>query len=110
MGSGTSAWQGTKLWLHGYVPVDRDLLHLLIGLALLAAALVAGRQHPGPRPFVVALALATVLGAGMEVLDRRDDIASLGGWRWRESATDLLATILFPALGTIGALLRQHRG
>ncbi|MEY8829790.1 hypothetical protein AB9K34_15500 [Sedimentitalea sp. XS_ASV28] len=44
----------------------------------------------------------------MELADRRDDIASLGHWRWRSSLADIWRTIALPLAGVL--LLWWGRG
>ncbi|MDU9002929.1 hypothetical protein [Sedimentitalea todarodis] len=97
----TSAYQAFKLWLAGYIPLDRNTLHYLIGAGLLAAAMVHVRNRPRTRPLVLALIVAIALGAAMELADLRDDVATLGYWRWRASLLDFGRTIAFPLAGVL---------
>ncbi len=107
----SSAWQTAKIWVQSHVGLERDTFHVLIGLVLLGMALVASHGRLRLAPFVWALGIAAVLGCGMEVLDLRDDLATLGAPRWRVSALDLARTVLFPALGAIVvAMLLRRRG
>ena len=100
----TSQYQLLKLQLAEYVPVDRDILHVLIGLALLGIAAFLTRQDLRLRPFVIALAVAAALGLLMESLDGRDDIAAFGHWRWRAGVLDFIRTTAFPAMGVLSVL------
>ena len=98
-----SAYQAFKLWLAGYVPLDRNTLHYLVGVGLLAIAILCVRNQPRTRPLVLAFAVAFVLGVAMELADMRDDLATLGYWRWRASLLDLGRTIAFPLGGYLFA-------
>jgi len=104
----TSSYQALKLWLAEYLPVDRDILHVLIGLSLVIIAMFASRKQGSIQPFFWALVLACVLGIGMEILDMRDDIRALGGWRWRASVLDFSRTICAPLVALL-AVLRLKR-
>lgn len=106
----SSAYQSLKILLAEYIPIDRDILHVVIGLLLAIVAVAVARSSMRLKPFLVALAIACLLGVGMEVLDRSDDLQSFGVWRWRESAADILRTILVPAIGVlIVVVVRRNR-
>ncbi|NNE78830.1 MAG: hypothetical protein HKN18_01030 [Silicimonas sp.] len=110
MEQGTSDYQSLKILLAEYVPIDRDLLHIAIGLVLTMIAVVMARRSVHLKPFLGALAIACLLGAAMEILDMRDDIQSLGAWRWRASAMDFIRTIFVPVIGLfIVILIRRNR-
>ncbi|TRD18869.1 hypothetical protein [Palleronia caenipelagi] len=79
-----------------YVPIDRDILHVVIGVMLALIAFVVAKGMTRTKPYVLTLAFACVLGAGMEVLDMRHDILTLGAWQWWESALDFGRTIIGP--------------
>lgn len=98
MSPDTSTYQAFKLWLGGYVPLDRDTLHFLVGFGLVLLVLLVARRKSLRWKLLVAFALSFFAGAVMEVLDRRDDIAWLGTWRVGASAVDLLRTIAIPGL------------
>ncbi len=104
----TSVYQAFKLWLAGYVPLERNTLHYLVGAVLLAGAVIWSRRQLRSAPFLAALAVSLVLGVAMELADRRDDIASLGRWRWQSSLADIWRTIAFPLAGVL--LLWWARG
>jgi uncharacterized membrane protein YczE len=111
MDQNSSTYQSLKIQFAEYVPIDRDILHIVIGLVLVVIAFAFARKSMHLRPFLVALAIACLLGATMEVLDMRDDIKSLGVWSWRASASDFIRTILAPVIGLlIILLLRRKRG
>ena len=101
----TSTWQGFKIWLTGYVPLDRDLMHVALGGLILMAVLLVRRSRPA---LVSALLVAAGLGIGMEVLDRRDDLALGGAWRWWESLSDVALTALVPGIALAWAGRRRR--
>ena len=82
--------QRFKLFVGTYVPLERDVLHLVFGALIVGAALLARRFGGLHHPMRWALWISFVAGIAMEVLDRRDDIAWLGYWRWGESLSELL--------------------
>ncbi len=100
----TSAYQSVKIWLSGYLPLDRDAVHVLIGLTLVLIAIFISRKSMRVGPFVWALAVACVLGIGMELMDMKDDIQTLGVWRWHASVLDVIRTISVPLLAFFVAL------
>jgi len=91
----TSSYQALKLWLQGYIPLDRDQFHLLIGAVILLAVWL------WKRPVLAAFGIALLAGVAMEVLDARDDLRSFGYWRWFESLTDIFLTIAVPLLANV---------
>lgn len=110
MEQSSSGYQTLKILLAEYVPIDRDILHVVIGLVLTLIAVAIARKSMRLRPFLVALAIACFLGAAMEILDMWDDIQSLGAWRWRASALDFIRTIIVPVIGLfIAMLIRKNR-
>lgn len=108
MSAESSAYQSFKLWLAEYVPVDRDILHVLMGLMFLLTAVFASRRGLRLQPFARAVLGALLLAIAMEVLDRFDDLRSLGHWRWQASLSDIGRTVLFPAFGLIAAWCLSH--
>ena len=93
----------------GFLPLIRDTLHLSIGLALVVVAVFASRKLGHIQPFFWAFLLACALGIGMEALDMRDDIRTLGDWRWRASALDLARTISMPLIALLVAMRLERR-
>ena len=106
----TSAYQAFKLWLAGYVPLERDTLHILLGLCVVILAALHCRSGLRLIPFAVAFVAALLAGSAMELADRRDDIAAFGHWRVGTSLLDLGRTMLFPALALAAVtLILRHR-
>ncbi|PCJ10200.1 MAG: hypothetical protein COB16_02695 [Rhodobacteraceae bacterium] len=105
----TSPYQSFKIWLAEYLPLDRDSLHVLIGLTLVLAAIFMTRKSLRLGPFIWALTAACAVGIGMEALDRVDDIRTLGAWRWRASLLDGARTIYVPLLAVFVALFLKRK-
>ncbi len=93
-----SQYQAAKIRLAEYLPIDRDVLHVLIGGLLVLGAVFLWRRRQSVTPFVWALAIASVAALGMEYLDMQGDLQTYGSWRWRASLLDILRTISVPAL------------
>lgn len=94
----TSTYQGLKLLIGQVVPLERNTIHILIGLLIVAIALALSRAGTIQRPLIWALGASLLAGVAMEALDRRDDIAWLGYWRWSVSLADVLRTVSVPVL------------
>lgn len=87
--------QAIKLAIVSATGLSKDTLHVYVGLAVfLAAAFVLRRTLRSPLPWLVALVIAA-LG---EIVDMRDDISSLGYWRWAASTHDIVNTIFWPTV------------
>jgi hypothetical protein len=96
-----SAVQAIKMAIVGASGLSKDALHIYVGLAVALAACTVLRRPLGSwTPVLAALAVAM---AG-ELLDMRDDIASLGYWRWSASLHDMANTVFWPAV--LAALAR----
>lgn len=91
----TSLVQGVKLAIVSATGLSKDALHIYAGLAvfLLFAALIKNRSSMA-KPWCAVLLTAVFA----ELLDLRDDIASLGHWRWQASLHDVLNTIAWPSV------------
>ncbi|MBC7919211.1 MAG: hypothetical protein H7Y28_15520 [Rhodoferax sp.] len=87
--------QATKLAIAAATGLDKDALHIYIGLAVFfATASILKKPIKSIWPWFAVLVIAI---AG-ELLDRRDDIASLGYWRWKASLHDIINTQFWPAV------------
>lgn len=89
----TSAVQAFKLVIVSFVGLEKDALHIYVGLAVFlgfAAIFRKPLRSIGP---CLAVLLVAICG---ELLDMRDDIASLGYWRWRASLHDIINTQFWP--------------
>jgi cell shape-determining protein MreD len=91
----TSAIQSIKLAIVAATGLSKDALHIYVGLAVfLAAAIVLRKPLRSNVPWFV---VVSVVITG-EVLDMRDDISSLGYWRWGASLHDILNTLFWPSI------------
>jgi hypothetical protein len=89
----TSEYQLLKLRILDYVPISRDAAHVYVGTACLLLTLMIFRA---PLRSYRALIPGLVVALAMEVLDLRDDRASLGRFRWEASLKDFVNTNLLP--------------
>jgi hypothetical protein len=91
----TSVVQSIKLAIVAATGLSKDALHIYVGLVVfLAMAAVLRKPLRSIIPWLVVVAVAI---AG-EALDMRDDVASLGYWRWNASLHDILNTIFWPTV------------
>jgi len=100
-----STYQYFKIWLAGYLPIDRDVLHVLIGLTLVLIAAFMAHRRRRSGPFIWAFVISCVLAIVMEALDMRDDIRTFGVWRWRASLLDIVRTISVPSMAVMVVVL-----
>ncbi len=91
----TSAVQAIKLAIVGATGLSKDALHMHVGLAVYCAAALALRGRARPVMPFLAVVLLACLG---ELLDMRDDLLSLGHWRWAASLHDVINTSFWPAV------------
>lgn len=106
-----SAYQVFKTVVQGATALDKDALHIYVGLGVMfGTALLSGRPLRSPLPWCAVLA-AACLG---EALDFRDDMRSFGAWHWQGSLHDLWNTLFWPTaillLARVGVLERLARG
>lgn len=104
----TSTYQGLKLLLAEVVPIDRDILHVVLGGLILLVCLLIWRRD-WASGVLTALTVAFVIAVLMETLDARDDLRSFGHWRWEASVFDILRTISIPliAFAVLRATMRR---
>jgi uncharacterized membrane protein YqgA involved in biofilm formation len=83
--------------------LSKDALHVYFGLIVFVAVAAAFR-----RPFRSIIPWLAVIGVAIvgELVDVRDDLASLGHWRWSASLHDFVNTIFWP---TVLLFLAQRR-
>ncbi len=89
----TSTVQAAKLAIVAATGLSKDALHIYIGLAVYLTSAYFFRTRP--RTYVPILLVLLVACIG-EVLDMRDDVLSLGYWRWRASLHDVVNTSIWP--------------
>ncbi len=96
-----TALQEFKLTVVQLTGLSRDALHIYVGLSvLLIAAFVLRKPLQSAVPWLCVVAIATLIELG----DMRDDIMSLGYWRWGESLHDFVNTIFWPTVLWLVAL------
>jgi hypothetical protein len=91
----TSAVQQAKLEIMASVGLSKDALHVYVGLTVFLIALYLLRRRPRSLIPLLVVALIAVLG---EIVDARDDVRSLGNWRWRASLHDVWNTLFWPSV------------
>lgn len=94
--------QSSKLAIVAATGLAKDALHIYTGMAVFLLVLLWRRCSRSLLPLLVVVMVAV---AG-ELLDRRDDIASLGRWRWKASVHDIVNTMFWPAVLTLLFYLR----
>ncbi|WP_077531058.1 hypothetical protein [Vreelandella utahensis] len=90
-----SLYQEAKLVLVSTLGLSKDALHVHAGLIVFFSTAVLLRK---PLCAIAPLALVMVAAIAAELLDMRDDILSLGYWRWAASIGDIVNTIFWLAL------------
>ena len=100
-----SSFQAAKQAIQAWTGLEKDALHIYIGLAVfLGSALLSRRTVRSPLPWLAALIVALV----GEALDLRDGLMGFGHWLWTDSAHDILNTLFWPTvlamLGRSGAV------
>ena len=94
-----SEYQGIKIWLAEVLPVDRDILHVLLGAVIVAAAFAVFRRKT--RAALAGTGVAALGGILMEVLDLRDAWFAGLPPETAHSAGDLLRTVFIPSLALL---------
>lgn len=89
----TSFFQASKLLLESVTGLSKDALHVYVGLAAFFVASIAFRKPLSSGLPVVVVTTVAVVG---EMLDMRDDLGSLGYWRWQASLRDGINTTFWP--------------
>ncbi len=91
----TSTAQAIKLAIVQTTGLPKDALHIYVGLTvLLTVAAILRKPLRSIAPWLVVL----IVALSGELIDMRDDIASLGYWRWGASLHDVLNTIFWPSV------------
>jgi hypothetical protein len=89
----TSWYQEVKLVLVSTLGLSKDALHVHVGLGVYLLVAILLRR---PLSSVVPLAAVLLAALAGEALDMRDDVRSLGYWRWQASLGDILNTTFWP--------------
>jgi hypothetical protein len=91
----TSKYQLFKLRVLEVIPVSKDAAHVYVGMGCLLLALLIFRA---PLRSYRALIPGLIAAITMEVFDLRDDLASVGHFRWAASLKDIVNTNLLPVV------------
>ena len=94
----TSTVQSLKLSLVQIFGLSKDALHIYVGLIVFFVVAIAVRRRRATYLPLMAVVVVAILG---ELADMRDDINSLGAWRWRASIHDVLNTAFWPFVITL---------
>lgn len=94
----TSVLQSLKLIVVHAAGLSKDALHIYVGLIVFVVVAIAVRRRPASYFPLIAVVVAAILG---ELVDMRDDIKSLGAWRWRASLHDVVNTVFWPFVITL---------
>lgn len=89
----TSKYQLFKLRVLDVIPVSKDAAHVYVGIGCLLLALLIFRL---PLRSYRALLPGLIAALVMEVFDLRDDLVSVGYFRWGASLKDVVNTNLLP--------------
>ncbi|WP_110948689.1 hypothetical protein [Pseudomonas bohemica] len=98
----TSTAQSIKLAIVSATGLSKAALHIYVGMAVYLILIAISRRF---RPYIGWLVVFIIACAG-EWVDRRDDIESLGYWRWQASIHDVLNTMFWPTALTLFWLLK----
>ena len=91
----TSKYQLFKLRVLDLIPVSKDAAHIYVGMGCLLLALLILRA---PLRSCWALLPGLIAALAMEVFDLRDDLVTVGHFRWDASLKDVINTNLLPLL------------
>lgn len=90
-----SSFQAAKQLVQSWSGLEKDALHVYVGLGVfLAASLLSRRTVRSILPWLTVLGVA-LLGEG---LDLRDGLRGFGHWRWTDSVHDILNTLFWPTV------------
>lgn len=89
----TSNFQTIKLAVVGFTGLSKDALHVYVGLTVFLVVALVHKRRLRSLWTVGSVLLVASLG---ELLDMRDDLTSLGHWRWRASLHDIVNTTFWP--------------
>jgi hypothetical protein len=93
-----SSYQGAKLWIVNLLGLSKDAIHIYVGMsAFLVSAILFRRTLNNKRLLIPVFFIAL----WMEILDMRDDLRSLGYFRWSASLHDLVNTCFWPIMITL---------
>jgi len=86
----SSGYQSFKLIILDVLTLSKDAIHVHIGLLVFFLAVFIWRRG---KVHILALFPVFLIAGGMEVLNLRDDLRSLGYMRWSAILRDLINTV-----------------
>ena len=89
----TSFYQSLKLKIVLLLDLSKDAIHIHVGLFVFVVFLWIFRKN---RALILPCVLALLVAIGLEMLDMKDDLSSMGYWRWEASLHDILNTSFWP--------------
>ena len=90
-----SLFQEFKLNAIALTGLSRDALHIYIGLGTFLLVAAALRK---PLRSLVPWAAVLLVAVAAELVDMRDDVASIGQWRIGASIHDIVNTLFWPTV------------
>ncbi|MFA5941840.1 MAG: hypothetical protein WC809_21025 [Sinimarinibacterium sp.] len=90
-----STFQAAKLAVASFTGLEKDALHIYVGLGVFFAIAVLSRRSA--RSILPWLAVLVVALFG-EAMDLRDGLMGLGAWHWTDSVHDILNTLFWPTI------------
>jgi hypothetical protein len=90
-----TAIQSAKLVIIQLTGLSRDALHIYAGMLIFLLAAAVMRKRPKS---IVPLLTVFFIAAGVEALDARDDLHTLGHWRIAASVHDVINTAFWPTI------------
>ncbi|XDF34514.1 hypothetical protein RBH89_20215 [Paracidovorax avenae] len=94
----TTLVQSLKLAIVSVTGLSKDALHIYVGISIFLIIRLFSQKYADTfLPVAVVLTIACI----GEFLDMRDDIDSLGYWRWGASLHDVVNTALWPLVLSI---------
>ena len=89
----TSTCQSIKLIILSLVGLSKDAIHIYIGLLCFFILLIVFKKPIDSWQLLIPVLIVSV---AMESLDLRDDLLSLGYFRWSASLHDIVNTMFWP--------------
>ena len=102
----TTIYQSIKLQILAFFNLTKDAVHIHIGMGVFLFAAVIWTKGRIRTKCLIPVFIIALL---MEMMDLRDDLYSLGHFRWSASIHDFVNTIFWPAILVILGWFGQIR-
>jgi len=89
----TSPYQSLKITIVSLAELSKDAIHIHVGLIVFITCMWLLRKR---RSLAIPCLAACLFAIGLEILDMRDDLMSVGYWRWKASLHDIANTSFWP--------------